>query len=269
MTPTTQADLPARGRGAATIVMYHAVSSPADPYTVTPKAFREQMQLLSQHFEMVRLGDIPDALRNGSHRRRRVAITFDDAFRDFRANAYPVLRELNIPATVFVPTGYLGRSNEWDAANGSLPRRAIMTAAEIRTLHEEGLVDFGSHTVDHRSMAHLSLPEMRTQAEDSRRTLEDILSTPVRTFAYPYGQLDNYSRETTAVLADAGYKLAVTTHWGTAERSRSVLTLRRVHFADDDSAKIILAKVSGRQDWRGAKERIGWVLRSVRKTGRA
>lgn len=254
-------------RGAATIVMYHAIASDNDIYSTAPAAFERHLATLSSAFEIVRLRDLPGALRRAPAR-RIVALTFDDAFLDFYEVAYPILRASALPATVFVPTGLIGKSNVWDAHTGSIPQRPIMTAAQVRELHDGGLVDFGSHTISHPSMASLSRDEMLRQAGDSRQALEHLLGTEIRTFAYPYGQLDNFSADTREALSAAGYELAVTTHWGTLDRPSDPLALPRVHFHKDDSRRTILSKVSGLQNWRGSKERLAFALRSFRRKSR-
>jgi hypothetical protein len=103
----------------------------------------------------------------------------------------------------------------------------------------------------------------RREAEDSKRDLESILGARVAAFAYPYGQLHDFSQETTRIVRDAGYALAVTTHWGTRQSGDRILTLRRVWLRDEDTDADLLAKIDGDDDWTGVKERIGFGVRST------
>jgi len=245
--------------------MYHSISENLDGYAISPTTFARQMESLAQQYRIIRLRDARAELTTMRANERCVAVTFDDAFSDFRDLAYPILRHAGIPASVFVPTGFVGRTNQWDVNDSRIPQRPIMDATDIRQLYAEGVVDFGSHTVDHPSMADVTTEEMQRQAIDSKRYLETLLRTPITTFAYPYGQLDNFSTATTRVIADAGYDIAVTTHWGTRNSYRNLLSLNRIHFRETDDAATVRAKVDGKYDWIAAKERIGFTVRWLRK----
>lgn len=107
------------------ILCYHRVADPArtpglDPSLVsaTPKTFRSQMRHLSRHYRVVTLDEVLAAFRGGrALPHRAVLLTFDDAYRDFADEAWPVLRDLDLPATLFVPTAYPGRPDRafwWD-----------------------------------------------------------------------------------------------------------------------------------------------------------
>jgi len=79
--------------------------------TVSPERFEEQMAFLSRREAVVPLDCLLGDLRKGRQPRRgRVVITFDDAAADVYEFAYPVLRRYGLPATIFVPTGLVGRA---------------------------------------------------------------------------------------------------------------------------------------------------------------
>jgi peptidoglycan/xylan/chitin deacetylase (PgdA/CDA1 family) len=195
--------------------------------------------------------------------RDTIVLTFDDAFTDFADVAYPILAEHSLPVTVFVPTGLLGQTNEWDRADSSISIKRIMTAAQIRGLSSEQSIDWGSHTVDHVSMRQLSVSDMRHQAHASRLDLEDIVGRAVSLFSYPYGQRGNVSLRAEAILAHSGYRIAVTTFWGTRNSHRRLLRLRRIWLDEHDSLATVRHKIDGRYDWMALKEAAGFGLRSL------
>src|SRR5207248_2951742 len=111
------------GRQFMTILLFHRVTDaiPEDGLTVSPKRFRRACQLLSRNFHVVPLAEVFRILRAGEAMPpRTVAITFDDCYRD-NLQAAHVLADHGLPATFFVPTGYVGtdRSFPWDK---NLPR---------------------------------------------------------------------------------------------------------------------------------------------------
>src|SRR5262245_15768924 len=73
------------------------------------ETFRRQLKLIREHCEVLTLDEAAASLRDERPITRAAAvITFDDGYRDFYDLAWPVLRELGLPATVFVPTAYIG-----------------------------------------------------------------------------------------------------------------------------------------------------------------
>ena len=241
--------------------MYHSVNSNPDDYSVSPRRFRQHMEVVKRHYPVVRLSEIESTFADGAT--RRVIVTFDDAFADFRENAYPVLAEFGIPSTMFVPTGYVGRSNRWDAGLRNVTQKSIMDVEALRSLDRDGLVDLGSHTVDHLRMRRLTPRDMRSQVTTSKQWLEDTFGKAVTMFSYPYGQRDDFSTVTGNVLAEAGYGVAVTTCWGTRNSRRNVLALRSVFFREQDDPETVRAKIDGRHDWIEWKERVGYLKRSM------
>lgn len=99
------------------ILAYHRVMPLPDPATfdfdlelisTTPERFRAQMLRLKHHFRPMRLSDVAAALDAGEALPSdAVAVTFDDGYDDNYRIAYPILRELGIPATFFVSTGHI------------------------------------------------------------------------------------------------------------------------------------------------------------------
>ncbi len=93
------------------ILMYHRVlpreAGPIldDGICVTPELFEENLVFLKQHFDIVSLKDV---LGTGRRIKKPCVITFDDGWLDTYHVAFPILRRLQIPATVFLPTGMIG-----------------------------------------------------------------------------------------------------------------------------------------------------------------
>jgi peptidoglycan/xylan/chitin deacetylase (PgdA/CDA1 family) len=107
------------------ILAYHRVAelrdTPAlDVRTVsaTPEGFAWQMKHLAGFYSVVSMPEVLEAVEKGRPLpKRAVLITFDDAYADFAEIAWPILKHLRLPATMFVPTAYSNQPERafwWD-----------------------------------------------------------------------------------------------------------------------------------------------------------
>lgn len=105
------------GKGRFCVVNYHRIlESPDSLLDAEPdtKMFRSQMEVLKECFNVLPLHDAISALGTQYMPPRAVCITFDDGYRSTHDLALPILRELGLPATVFVTSGYVGENNMWN-----------------------------------------------------------------------------------------------------------------------------------------------------------
>jgi peptidoglycan/xylan/chitin deacetylase (PgdA/CDA1 family) len=107
-----------RAFGWGGIIAYHGVGeSPLAPVMhVSPDRLRAQLELLRDRYEIVPLRELVGRWHAGTSTRNCVAITFDDAYAGVLVHALPILRALDIHATVFVASDYavIGASYWWD-----------------------------------------------------------------------------------------------------------------------------------------------------------
>jgi peptidoglycan/xylan/chitin deacetylase (PgdA/CDA1 family) len=99
------------------VVNYHRILTAPDPMLESEpdvQAFRWQMQLLADCFNVMPLRAALAALDEGCLPPCTVCITFDDGYRSVHDLALPVLRELGLAATVFVTSGHIGEHNMWN-----------------------------------------------------------------------------------------------------------------------------------------------------------
>jgi peptidoglycan/xylan/chitin deacetylase (PgdA/CDA1 family) len=135
---------------------------------------------------------------------RAALLTFDDGYRSMRTVVLPVLERLGVPATLFVPTSFVGGTNRFD--EGIEPEEPICDWPDLATLERAG-VSVQSHGVTHRHFSNLSPAEQREELQTSKATLERHLGAPVDAIAFPYG--DAGDPEAMAdLLAASGYGAA-------------------------------------------------------------
>lgn len=242
-------------RGCAIILMYHNIGIPPKDAVlrslyVTPRMFKFQMCYLKKAgFEVISLTDIAGLACKGNSARRLVALTFDDGYRDFYDNAFPVLRSYGFPSTVFVVSDLAGKENMWDSAEGKA-REKLLDWKEISRLSKEG-VTFGSHTKSHPFLSRLSPLEAEEEVAGSKAFLEEKLQTPVESFCYPYGDYDD---RIVTIVRNAGYKAAVTTKRGLVHSGDDPLELRRSFIRFSTHPLLFMYKVhSLYEDRKGAR----------------
>lgn len=99
------------------ILGYHRIADDSwDPLgiCVSPANFRQQLDILTDLFMPVSLSKLVETLNEGKDVKNMVALTFDDGYKDFIDNALPELNRSNLPATVFISSGFIGRTYWWD-----------------------------------------------------------------------------------------------------------------------------------------------------------
>ena len=177
-------------KNSAVIYMYHRFGESAYPSTnITLEQFEEHLKEFSKEkYNVVSLEYIIDAFNTDTKLpENTIAITVDDGYKSVLLEAWPRLKKLGFPLTLFVSTepidakikGYLS----WD---------------EIRKLKSEGVV-IGAHTRTHPHLHELTLEKIKSEIEYSnKRYLSEINEIP-KLFAYPFGEA---SKEVIDILKD-------------------------------------------------------------------
>ena len=101
------------------ILMYHQIAAlPCDPWqlAVHPEKFEAQLKVLQRHFDVVSLEELIFTVRNIPLHRHRIAITFDDGFRDNHHTAAPLLERYRLPASFYIATKLINSDDMfwWD-----------------------------------------------------------------------------------------------------------------------------------------------------------
>jgi peptidoglycan/xylan/chitin deacetylase (PgdA/CDA1 family) len=192
------------GRRYPFVLCYHGVGEVAsadDPSRIflTAELFSRHIDVIvGAGYELRTVSELWRAIDSEEGGAGQGAISFDDGLVKTMRGAVPLLLERDIPCSVYVPTGLMGRPHP------DVSGEQIASAQEIRELAEAG-VEIGAHSVDHVALTELSRDAALDQCRRSRATLEDLLGVPVKSMAYPFGALDERLME---VAEEAGYELA-------------------------------------------------------------
>ncbi len=183
------------------VLMYHHVgdASQKSSLNVSVETFERQMEFLKvHHYRVMSFEDLIGHIRLGQPvPLNTVVITFDDGYLDNFVNAFPILKKMDFPATIFMITRNIGK-NDW------------LSEEDLRILDSSG-VTIGSHTADHAFLPGLKKEEVLVELQNSRNELEKILGHPIFLFSYPAGGV---TEEVKRLVAEEGYRGAVTTNYG-------------------------------------------------------
>lgn len=226
------------------ILMYHQISRQPHPnffeYTVTPKAFEDQMKTLRLlGFVPITFNQLLDSKEGRADLPRKpVMITFDDVLTDAIDNAVPILEGSGFKAVFYVPTNYVGVNSSWmlPEVNVEFP---IVDWSIVRSLDSSGY-EIGSHTMNHPFLNRISRNECHRELEGSRMKLEDFLGHEVRHLAYPFGAHDDSVKES---ARRTGYYTACTTEPFIAKIGDDLFSLPRLNMGMEDSLPDFIVKI--------------------------
>jgi peptidoglycan/xylan/chitin deacetylase (PgdA/CDA1 family) len=194
----------------ALILVYHGiakVSQQVDPrnLVVDPERFAAQVEVLKRRdYEFVTVSEFVARLGFNAPSSRLCALTFDDGTVDHAGTLPELLERLDVPATLYVCPGLLGRPNPFLQSGNPL---RFMTAEELRGASQNPRIEIGSHTRTHVVLEDATEEEAYTEMVASKADLEALIDKPVLTFAYPRCF---YSSACPAAAERAGYLAAVT-----------------------------------------------------------
>jgi peptidoglycan/xylan/chitin deacetylase (PgdA/CDA1 family) len=190
------------------VLCYHALSErfPAQLST-TPELFARQLRRLRSHgYRGVTFSQATQRPQG-----RTVAITFDDGYRSVLRLGLPILQELGWPATIFVPTDFIGSGEpmSWPGIDrwlGGEHERELLPLAwpELEQLMGLGW-EVGSHTCSHPRLTELDDERLVHELDESKAVCELRLGALCRSLAYPYGDVDT---RVLAAARAAGYSSA-------------------------------------------------------------
>lgn len=242
-------------RKSAPRIIYHHSIHPSDSLSLSPDMFHRQIVWLQEEgYCFFTFSHMVQQTLAGKVQPKSVSITFDDGYLDNYEYAFPILKELGVPATFFIVSGMIKDVSE-NTREGNLlyPDRLMMNKRHVAELAAAGM-EVGSHTRTHihlRYMLKKSPVQALEELCSSRNELEEITGREVSSFAYPNGQKGVFDVSTRELLAEAGYQFAATTMWGQMNAGCDPLAIPRIEMRNDDSFHIFRAKMSGQYDFMG------------------
>lgn len=203
------------------ILTYHYVEHVTDPgdyirrsLDITPEIFKKQLQTLKDEgYTTYFARDVPKIL-DGSMKigGKSIILTFDDGYEDFYRVAYPILKSYHMKATVFMIYDFIDR-------------KQFLKDKEIRELIRSGLVEIGSHTLNHINLKRVVEAVAREQIFESKQKMQNRYKIKVATFAYPYGA---FKQATIDLVKEASYSAGFSVIKGQIHSGENMFFLSRI-----------------------------------------
>jgi peptidoglycan/xylan/chitin deacetylase (PgdA/CDA1 family) len=232
------------GAGVRILTYHRIIDLPGDRMSVSPERFRRQLECLRREgcrvVSLDALGD-PDPETG----RPRVALTFDDGYRDWYDYAFPLLAEAGFPGVFFLATGLVEGITAL-ARYRPLPEslRRPLTPEMIKEMAARGMF-FESHGISHRELETLDAPARIREYRASAEAIFSWTGRRPRWFAYPRGRP---VPEASVELGRAGYTGAVTVRPGSNRPPFDWFALRRTEISADDTIADFRLKLKGAYD---------------------
>jgi len=191
-------------------------------FSVSRAAFEEQMRgLAASGYRFLHNGELLDALAGKAELpRRSVVVTFDDGWRSIHDNGYPVMRELGIPATIFLTT-----DPQAEVFTEKAVVDAPLTADMVREMATGG-IDFQGHGVTHGDLSRMADAQVRRELTESRATIEALTGRPVDSYSLP--GTTRHTRDLVRISRELGYRGIHTPFIGAVAPGSDPMMVRRI-----------------------------------------
>ena len=182
-------------------------------YIIPPATFRAHMKMLADSgYHTILPDELYDYLANGTALPAKpIMLTFDDTDGDQYDVARPELKKYGFKGVYFITTIDISKN------------RHYMDKGQIKTLFDEGNV-IGCHTQDHTNFKHYKGSDWETQIDKPTRKLEAITGSPIKYFAFPFGEWNSAGLPE---LHKRGFKAAFTLS-EPRDPNDPLMTIRRI-----------------------------------------
>ncbi|PJN89190.1 polysaccharide deacetylase family protein [Bacillus sp. mrc49] len=197
------------------ILMYHSISE-GNNLRVPKEEFRLQMAWLRENgYQTLSPNEAFLVLsENIMPSEKCVWITFDDGYTDNYTEAFPILKEYELKATIFMIGKSIGKAHH-------------LTEDQMMEMSADG-ISIESHTINHLELNRMTSGQQEAEMVQSKDLFDRILNQETTVLSYPVGR---YNEESLRLSEEAGYKMAVTTEPGGATSDQGMHALHRVRIS--------------------------------------
>lgn len=212
------------------VLCYHDVNpKQSNDLLLDPEKFKAQMQYLKDNnYIPITLEELYGFLKeNKEIPTKSVVITFDDGYKGNYTYAYPILKDFNFKATIFMISDFVDND-------------LYLSKKELKELSDNG-IEIQSHTARHNDLSKLSKDAQIATMKTSKKALEAIVNRSVDYIAYPFGNSNPSTRE---AGKEAGYKLGFNLNGKMADKSDHSYNIDRLYISNNYSLQQFINKLT-------------------------
>ena len=192
--------------------MYHRFDENKYPSTnIRIPDFKEQLDLIeNSNIKFISHEEFEKSL-NKKSTDKKILLTVDDGFSSFYENAWPILKDREIPFIIFINTETIGSNGymDWD---------------EIKEISSFDFVNIGNHSHSHDYLSDKEDKEIKKDLELSMKIFKEKLNHETKFFAYPFGE---YKGSFKKIVKDLGFVYAFGQHSGVIDLTKNKMELPR------------------------------------------
>ncbi|EOD00574.1 Polysaccharide deacetylase [Caldisalinibacter kiritimatiensis] len=241
------------------ILMYHHISENPEKWnysTISPLKFKEDMLYLKVlNYNTINFLDYINFEQNGIPLPENpIIITFDDGYLSNYKYVYPILKQLDMKATISIVGWSVGRKYHKD---GATPIKEHFTWEQAKEMYDSGVIDIQHHTFDlHNSgdditcgkgidkMTDENIQDYRQRITGDivklKNLIEKKVGNEVIVFTYPYGIYNDISEE---LIKELGFKVSLTVEDGVSDFSNGLYLLKRINMSHYEPSVKLMKKI--------------------------
>lgn len=172
------------------VLMYHRVTGDSEyEFDIPFGAFERQIAFITKNYDVISLSDALRGRKNVTIAKSACVLTFDDAYEDFYLKVFPLVKDLALPVTLYVPTGFIDdpRNTPVSSVQSGYEYLKPCSWDMLREMQSCSLISLAAHSHTHREFPLLGLEEISNEILESKIRFEAELGMIPQHFAYPRG----------------------------------------------------------------------------------
>lgn len=193
--------------------------------------FKKQMQYIASHgYTTLRFDDLKTEV-DEAYDSKKIIIVFDDGWKSNYMEIYDYMKSLGLKYSIYLAVKEIGVNPDY------------LTWDQVRLMHDEGIVGFGTHTYTHPHIDAISNIDVEVEFKKADAIFEAELGYKPLDFCYPYG---TYSEETNEYISShLEYKRIYTSRLMYSYRQNGKIIFGRNGINGDEPFIVFVSKLKG------------------------